>query len=96
MYSEPEDEGLQQVAWMRPHQLVEEPSLYVGGTSRRDVLQGVLGDCWLLSACAALAKRQSLLFKVLDPDQASHSSNRTYLNFRKISRKIPFPRLIKN
>ena len=63
------------------------------GTSRRDVIQGVLGkfsissstykninvatvtlscvsgDCWLLSTCAALAKKEELLYRVISPGQ---------------------------
>ena len=41
----------------------------VDGTSRRDVIQGILGDCWLLSTCAAVAKREELMHRVLDPTQ---------------------------
>ena len=41
----------------------------VDGTSRRDVIQGILGDCWLLSTCAAVAKREELMHRVLDPAQ---------------------------
>ena len=55
--------------WLRPHQMVPNPALYVDGTSRRDVIQGILGDCWLLSTCAALAKKEELLHRVLPPDQ---------------------------
>ena len=55
--------------WLRPHQMVTNPALYVDGTSRRDVIQGILGDCWLLSTCAALAKKEELLHRVLPPDQ---------------------------
>ena len=46
-----------EIQWLRPHELVTKPELYVDGTSRRDVIQGILGDCWLLSTCAALAKK---------------------------------------
>jgi calpain len=49
--------------------MVSQPELYVDGTSRRDVIQGILGDCWLLSTCAALAKKEDLLHRVLAPDQ---------------------------
>ena len=34
-----------------------------------DVHQGQVGDCWLLSTCAALAKKEELLFRVIDPKQ---------------------------
>lgn len=32
-----------QIVWKRPHEMVEKPELYVDGTSRRDVIQGILG-----------------------------------------------------
>ena len=54
--SGPNDSEIE-VKWLRPHELVSKPELYVDGTSRRDVIQGILGDCWLLSTCAALAKK---------------------------------------
>ena len=40
--------------------------------------EGVLGDCWLLSTCAALAKKEELLFRVIDPKQVpgQNQSNR--------------------
>ena len=57
------------IEWKRPCEMVSEPRLYVDGTSRRDVIQGILGDCWLLSTCAAVAKREELMHKVLDPSQ---------------------------
>ena len=36
------------------------------------IKQGVLGDCWLLSTCAALAKKEELLFRVIDPKQVEN------------------------
>ena len=57
------------IEWKPPCEMVSEPRLYVDGTSRRDVIQGILGDCWLLSTCAAVAKREELMHKVLDPSQ---------------------------
>lgn len=33
-----------------------------------------MGDCWLLSTCAALAKKEELLFRVIDPKQVSLSA----------------------
>ncbi|XP_059080001.1 calpain clp-1-like [Tigriopus californicus] len=60
---------LESYTWKRPYQLSKTPQLYVDGTSRRDVLQGSLGDCWLLSTCAAVAKREDLLHRVISPTQ---------------------------
>ena len=28
------------ITWLRPHEIVDKPELYVDGTSRRDVIQG--------------------------------------------------------
>ncbi|XP_023323290.1 calpain clp-1 [Eurytemora carolleeae] len=63
--------------WVRPKDLVPEPHIFVDGTSRRDVVQGVLGDCWLLSTCAALAKREDLLYRVVDPHQTLYGPEYT-------------------
>ena len=47
--------------WRRPPDFAPDPKLMVDGASRFDVTQGMLGDCWLLSAMASLAQNQSLL-----------------------------------
>ena len=41
--------------------------------------QGVLGDCWLLSTCAALAKKEDLLFRVIDPKQVGNMEASTLM-----------------
>ena len=38
-YSERSEEELASFSWARPHQLVDQPSIFVDGTSRRDVIQ---------------------------------------------------------
>ncbi|XP_047105038.1 calpain-9-like [Schistocerca piceifrons] len=50
------------VGWQ---ELVEEPRLLDEGRGVSAVRQGALGDCWLLSACAAVAQRPHLLRKVV-------------------------------
>ena len=50
--------------WPLFQELVEEPALRIAGSSKSDVLQGQLGDCWFLSACAAVANMQKVLDKV--------------------------------
>lgn len=54
--------------WKRPHELVDNPQLFVGGASRFDIEQGELGDCWFLAATAGLSLDEHLLKKVI-PDQ---------------------------
>ncbi|CAB4055611.1 BTBD3_6 [Lepeophtheirus salmonis] len=44
------------IYWVRPHETSSNPQLFVDGTSRTDVIQGTIGDCWLLSTAATLAK----------------------------------------
>ncbi|XP_071538694.1 calpain-A-like isoform X2 [Panulirus ornatus] len=57
------------IVWRRPYELQEEPRLFVDGASRRDVVQGALGDCWFLSSCAAVARNPKLIERVIPPDQ---------------------------
>eukprot|EP00758_Cryptobia_borreli_P002740 Tbor_TRINITY_DN3249_c0_g1::TRINITY_DN3249_c0_g1_i1::g.23759::m.23759 len=50
----------------------ETPPLYKNGISARDIVQGGLGDCWLLSSIAALAEFPSLIRDIF----VSKSSNK--------------------
>ena len=45
------------------------------GTSRFDVEQGSLRDCWLLAAMSSLAMRSDLLDQVIFPDQSFRHPN---------------------
>uniref|UniRef100_A0A914WWY2 Calpain catalytic domain-containing protein n=1 Tax=Plectus sambesii TaxID=2011161 RepID=A0A914WWY2_9BILA len=58
------------VTWLRPGEIVKEPQLIVEGHSRFDVVQGELGDCWLLAAAANLTLRDELFYRVCPPDQS--------------------------
>ena len=62
-------------ALKRPFEIVENPKLFVDGSSKCDVNQGYLGDCWFLAPMAVLAMRRDLLDKVVLPNQ---SFNRKY------------------
>ncbi|XP_070572374.1 calpain clp-1-like [Ptychodera flava] len=55
--------------WKRPHELTESPRLLVDGVSRDDVIQGILGDCWFLSSCAAIAQHKRFMEKVIPTNQ---------------------------
>ncbi|XP_064623466.1 calpain-A-like [Lineus longissimus] len=55
--------------WKRPSEICSDPQLFVGGGSRFDVMQGALGDCWLLAAVASLSLHDELLQKVISPEQ---------------------------
>mmetsp|Transcript_25369 Transcript_25369/g.44310 ORF Transcript_25369/g.44310 Transcript_25369/m.44310 type:complete len:179 (+) Transcript_25369:111-647(+) len=47
------DEG--SIKWMRPGDYSQDPDYFKDGVSAGDVIQGRLGDCWLLGAMAAVA-----------------------------------------
>ncbi|KAI6657713.1 Calpain-9-like [Oopsacas minuta] len=68
--------------WCRPPDFAPDPKLMVDGASRFDVTQGMLGDCWLLSAMASLAQNQSLLRVVVPNDQSFEKQYAGIFHFR--------------
>ncbi|PAV83941.1 hypothetical protein WR25_02126 isoform B [Diploscapter pachys] len=58
------------VEWLRPGEIVRDPQLINEGHSRFDVIQGELGDCWLLAAAANLTLKDELFYRVVPPDQS--------------------------
>ncbi|KAK6741723.1 hypothetical protein RB195_009537 [Necator americanus] len=58
------------IEWLRPGEIVREPQLITEGHSRFDVIQGELGDCWLLAAAANLTLKDELFYRVVPPDQS--------------------------
>ena len=50
--------------WLRPEEYLpegDEPVFLSEGASSSDVMQGVLGDCWFVSALSVLATRDELI-----------------------------------
>ncbi|KAK6028837.1 calpain family cysteine protease [Ostertagia ostertagi] len=58
------------IEWLRPGEIVRDPQLITEGHSRFDVIQGELGDCWLLAAAANLTLKDELFYRVVPPDQS--------------------------
>uniref|UniRef100_A0A915AKV4 MSP domain-containing protein n=1 Tax=Parascaris univalens TaxID=6257 RepID=A0A915AKV4_PARUN len=58
------------IEWRRPGEIIDDPQLIYEGQSRFDVVQGELGDCWLLAAAANLTLRDELFYRVVPPDQS--------------------------
>ena len=44
--------------------------MVVGGASRLDINQGMLGDCWLLAAISSLCQEDKLMNRVLAFDES--------------------------
>ncbi len=49
------------MSWLRPSEFMSAPSLWKGGISGADVVQGLLGDKWFLNAIAVMASRPQLI-----------------------------------
>ncbi|VDD87839.1 unnamed protein product [Enterobius vermicularis] len=78
LFLEPEKSHAE-IVWKRPSELVDNPKLFVEGASPNDVTQGILGNCWFVSACSALTHNQRLLDKVIpDSEEQEWSSDKPY------------------
>ncbi|CAK9301677.1 unnamed protein product [Gordionus sp. m RMFG-2023] len=55
--------------WKRPKDICPNPKLIVQGASRFDVIQGELGNCWLLAAVACLSLNPKLIQLIVPTDQ---------------------------
>ena len=51
--------------WKRAKEICNDPAFFVEGCDPGDVIQGKIGDCWLLSAFSILATQKDLLDKVV-------------------------------
>lgn len=56
--------------WLRPYEICQTPKFFSEGISRFDVVQGELGDCWLVAAVANLTLNQKLFTMVVPGDQS--------------------------
>uniref|UniRef100_A0A673SVB7 Calpain-10 n=1 Tax=Suricata suricatta TaxID=37032 RepID=A0A673SVB7_SURSU len=68
-FSTPLAQFREDITWRRPQELCAAPRLFADDPQEGQVKQGLLGDCWLLCACAALQKSQHLLEQVIPPGQ---------------------------
>ena len=69
--------------WLRPHQILAEGDQKIKWTVFRtplpsDISQGILGNCWLLSALAVLTEREDLVKKILGKYKISHLCKKAF------------------
>jgi len=59
---------------MRPHEICQryklQPEFFVQGGSRFDLIQGEMGDCWVIAAASSVSNSQSLLERLVPPGQS--------------------------
>ncbi|XP_032845258.2 calpain-13 isoform X2 [Tyto alba] len=77
----PEDK-LRQIQWKRPIELWRYPYLIMDGVSRFDIMQGDIGDCWLLAAVGSLTLQKQFLENVLPKDQGFQDDYAGIFHFR--------------
>ncbi|XP_027552449.1 calpain-13 isoform X1 [Neopelma chrysocephalum] len=77
----PEDE-LRRIQWKRPTELQRNPHLIMDGVSRFDIMQGEIGDCWMLAALGSLTLRKQFLENVLPKDQGFQDDYAGIFHFR--------------
>lgn len=72
----------QQIKWLRPQEIVENPHFCVDGFSRFDVQQGGLGDCWFLAAAATLTLNANMFARVVPNNQSFRKNYAGIFRFR--------------
>ncbi|XP_074434314.1 calpain-13 [Larus michahellis] len=77
----PEDK-LRQIQWKRPTELQRNPFLIIDGVSRFDIMQGEIGDCWMLAALGSLTLQKQFLENVLPKDQGFQDNYAGIFHFR--------------
>lgn len=70
------------VVWLRPPQMCRNPYLFVEGASRFDVVQGTVGNCWMVAAAANLTLNDELFYRVVPQDQSFHCDYAGIFHFR--------------
>ncbi|XP_078261155.1 calpain-2 catalytic subunit-like [Rhinoraja longicauda] len=73
---------IRDVEWRRPKDVCDNPEFTIGGTSRTDICQGALGDCWLLAAIASLTLNSEVLNRVVPCEQDFGSDYAGIFHFR--------------
>uniref|UniRef100_A0A672UGT5 Calpain catalytic domain-containing protein n=1 Tax=Strigops habroptila TaxID=2489341 RepID=A0A672UGT5_STRHB len=76
------EDKLHQIQWKRPTELQKNPHLIIDGISRFDLMQGEIGDCWMLAALGSLTLQKQFLGNVLPRDQGFQNDYAGIFHFR--------------
>lgn len=82
LFEDPQFECTSDHEWLRPHEICENPQFFVEGTSRFDVRQGGLGNCWLVAALANLTENEKLFQMVVCEDNSFLDNYAGIFHFR--------------
>ncbi|XP_017568711.1 calpain-2 catalytic subunit-like isoform X1 [Pygocentrus nattereri] len=74
--------GARGVTWLRPKELTTEAKFIVKDATRTDIIQGALGDCWLLAAIASLTLNKKVLHHVVPPEQSFEENYAGIFHFK--------------
>ncbi|XP_055997452.1 calpain-9-like [Ostrea edulis] len=70
------------IVWKRPHEIVANPKFTVHGFSRFDLLQGKLGNCWLVAAFTCLSLAPQLVKRCIPENQGFGKNYAGVFHFR--------------
>ncbi|XP_038607652.1 calpain-13 [Tachyglossus aculeatus] len=77
------DSNLNVFEWKRPWELSRSPAHFIlEGTSRFDIQQGKLGDCWVLAALGSLTQHPKFLKDIIPVDQSFTQQYAGIFHFR--------------
>uniref|UniRef100_A0A674JDH6 Calpain 13 n=1 Tax=Terrapene triunguis TaxID=2587831 RepID=A0A674JDH6_9SAUR len=76
------EDKLSRLQWKRPMMIERNPHLIMDGVSRFDIIQGEIGDCWVLAALGSLTLQRQFLENVLPKDQGFKENYAGIFHFR--------------
>ncbi|MEE6473662.1 hypothetical protein FKM82_010131 [Ascaphus truei] len=75
-------EKLNSIKWKRPNEIHRDPRFLVDGASIFDIVQGEIGDCWVLAAVGALTLHRKFLENVIPKNQEFKQKYAGIFHFR--------------
>ncbi|KAI3378811.1 hypothetical protein SNEBB_000810 [Seison nebaliae] len=66
------------IEWKRPQEMRQDASFFVGGPSRMDLDQGMLGNCWFIAGAAVVATNGKIFTHIVPKDQGLPDQDPSY------------------